>query len=86
MYSLFSGEDYYPQGGYDDYVGSYNTLEEAIDADLQQWTIQPYYSNGKPKGLNGTWAHIVLDHTIITARNGSSGWVTSTPTTSTPTT
>lgn len=28
-YHLFSGEDHYPEGGLEDYYGSYETLEEA---------------------------------------------------------
>lgn len=74
MYSLFSGEGYYAEGGYGDYVGTYNTREEAIAADLHDYTIEPYYSNGKPRGLVGSWAQIVLNHEIIATRNGDSPW------------
>ncbi len=30
-YALFAGETYYPGGGYHDFVGAFDTLEEAID-------------------------------------------------------
>ncbi len=28
-YLLFSGDEYYPRGGWDDFQGEYDTLEEA---------------------------------------------------------
>jgi hypothetical protein len=28
-YAAFSGSNYYPDGGWDDFVGTYDTLEEA---------------------------------------------------------
>jgi sulfatase maturation enzyme AslB (radical SAM superfamily) len=46
MFLLFVGWDYYPEGGWNDYWGTYNTLEEAEAA----------YSNIKRKT---DWCHIV---------------------------
>ena len=32
MYLLFAGNEYYPRGGWNDYVDNYLTLEEALIA------------------------------------------------------
>lgn len=32
MFLLFAGYNYYPAGGWDDYCGTYDTLEAAQDA------------------------------------------------------
>ena len=51
-YLLFAGEDYYPAGGFDDFVGSYDTMEQAKETSLD----------------NKNWAHIVsisVDGTIV---------------------
>jgi hypothetical protein len=32
MYLLFCGDSYYPTGGWNDFKGSYKTLEEAINS------------------------------------------------------
>jgi hypothetical protein len=34
-YLLFCGDDYYPAGGWDDFVGSFDTKDEADDAAAQ---------------------------------------------------
>lgn len=33
---LFHGDNYYPRGGFYNFIGSYNTLEEAQDAAQKQ--------------------------------------------------
>lgn len=39
MYLLFSGDSYYPTGGWNDFKGNYKTLEEAINSanDKKDW-------------------------------------------------
>lgn len=53
---LFKGDDYYPQGGFDDFVGSYDTVDEAMDAH-------------KPESCQ--WAHVAdsLEWSIV-AKSG----------------
>lgn len=46
-YLLFAGEAYYPSGGWSDYEGSFDTVEEAI---LKQEQLK---NRGQP------WYHIV---------------------------
>lgn len=35
-FMLFFGDRYYPQGGMRDFIGSYNTIEEAVEKTLDQ--------------------------------------------------
>jgi len=51
-YKLFAGNDYYPSGGYDDFIGSF------IDIDTAKKNIETefYYQD---------WAHIVLNDKIV---------------------
>jgi hypothetical protein len=53
-YALFSGEHYYPLGGFDDYGASFDSLEEAIQV---------------AKALKGgCWWHIVdLNELVVVA-------------------
>lgn len=38
QYALFAGDNYYPMGGMGDFVGSFNTIEEALIAiDGKDW-------------------------------------------------
>lgn len=46
-YLLFGGADYYPLGGWNDFVGSYNTYEEAYE----------HKKLGRSQGYE--WTHIV---------------------------
>lgn len=50
---VFAGQNYYPQGGWDDFHGSYDTLEEAEEAAC----------NAVSHALHGwqaeDWSHIV---------------------------
>ncbi len=34
---LFAGDDYYPSGGWGDFVGSYDSVEEAIPDAYSEW-------------------------------------------------
>jgi hypothetical protein len=36
-YLLFCGHNYYPHGGWDDFIGSYDTLEEALEDITAEW-------------------------------------------------
>lgn len=36
-YLLFSGEDYYPNGGWYDYQGIFDTIQEAKNGHTQGW-------------------------------------------------
>ena len=51
-YILFAGEAYYPAGGWDDYIASFETLEEAKAAEKE-----------KMKGYQYDWSHVVDLHT-----------------------
>jgi hypothetical protein len=44
-YLLFAGENYYPKGGWEDFVKDFNTVEEALE----------YMAHYKPDD----WFHIV---------------------------
>jgi len=54
-YLLFYGMTYYPNGGWEDFQGSFDTLEEAKAA-------VPAIGQGYPG-----WGHIVHDGAIVTA-------------------
>jgi len=54
-YAIFCGDNYYPLGGFDDYVNSYDTMEEAL-----QFAVRLDY---------GDWWHIVdIDKSTIVAQ------------------
>ncbi len=65
-YLLFMGQNYYPGGGAEDLLGSYETIEEAIQRneselskdyiseEMQFVTKEEYVENAK----DNTWAHI----------------------------
>lgn len=54
-YHLFYGERFYPSGGYKDYQGNFNSIEEAKKAaeDISE------------RENKDAWAHIVLEDKII---------------------
>ncbi len=56
-YLLFLGDDYYPSGGWDDFVGSFDSLHEAVE-------------RIKSEDSHYKWAHIVFDEKIIITANG----------------
>lgn len=58
MFLVFAGEDYYPSGGWNDFVGSYPTLHEAKEAAVKQ---------------RRDWWHIV-DLTVMADVENSFGW------------
>lgn len=47
---IFSGDEYYPRGGWEDFVGSTDTLSEAMDHEAE---------GRDPRRINGYWSHIV---------------------------
>lgn len=49
-FAIFAGVDYYPNGGWDDFVTAYDTLPEAIEA------VRRHASGGIPVMH---WAHVV---------------------------
>jgi hypothetical protein len=55
-YLAFYGDNYYPHGGMNDFVGSYDTLDEAKDA-VQVEHIRRTNPPHKWKGSD-MWAHI----------------------------
>lgn len=62
-YLLFSGEDYYPLGGWSDFVRDFDTPEEAMGYRV-------------PSSRGSDWAHIVdtEDGDIIYERGSPGGW------------
>ena len=53
-YMLFHGDRYYPLGGWDDFVGSYDSIDDAKSALDQNDTKSP----------SGGWAHITDMETL----------------------
>ena len=53
-YILFAGEDYYPVGGWRDFIGRYETKEEAIDL-AKSMLLRKYH----PDTTNYSWYHVV---------------------------
>jgi len=54
MYLVFSGNVYYPCGGWKDYKGSYSSLEEAVDA-----------AKASTNSDSATWWQVVHDGNIV---------------------
>lgn len=52
-YLLFAGNDYYPDGGWHDFKGSFHTLDGA-EAAYRDWQARPYDEGG-----TGEWGHVV---------------------------
>jgi hypothetical protein len=73
-YLAFYGDNYYPNGGMDDFVGSYDTLDEAKSAVSEEHlkrTHPPHYS------WDSMWAHIydsVSDSEACMMHGGLSDW------------
>lgn len=66
MYWLFSGGNYYPAGGMDDYKGSYPTIESAkAEAEIR-------VSDGD--WGNPDWAQIADQHLKVIVVRGSYNW------------
>jgi hypothetical protein len=57
---LFAGETYYPLGGFEDFTGSFDTLEEA-----HAWVA-------RVRGID--WAHVVHKDAIVNLYARRSGW------------
>lgn len=49
MFLLFNGYEYYPEGGFDDFSGSFETIEDA----------KQKHDEGKSDGDQFSWGHIV---------------------------
>lgn len=49
-YLLFAGDQYYPVGGWDDFKGSFDTPDEAVDA-IRHPT--------EPNGWRTDWWHVI---------------------------
>jgi (2Fe-2S) ferredoxin len=50
-YLLFSGDHYYPSGGWKDFCGDYDSAEEAVQY-LKEKCLKDYY-------MSGSWYHVV---------------------------
>ncbi len=35
-YALFAGDQYYPSGGWDDFIGTYDSVEDALEAEAKR--------------------------------------------------
>jgi hypothetical protein len=54
-YLAFAGDDHYPSGGWSDFIGAFDTAEQARDAICEQ---EPTRIAGKRRCVN-SWGHIV---------------------------
>jgi len=55
MYLLFAGSNYYPSGGWDDFRGEFNTLEEAREAaESSNFSFSKY-----------DWWHVVYNNEVV---------------------
>lgn len=52
-YLAFAGDNYYPDGGWEDFRGDFDTCEEAVAA----------VKNYKPTCSTGQWGHVVYTET-----------------------
>lgn len=59
----FAGEDFYPQGGWGDYLGAYPTAAHARRA-VEEGIVR-HWSNAPPSVRHHDWAHLVQDGRII---------------------
>lgn len=41
-YLVFAGHNYYPSGGWDDFISSHSSLDEAIDAAKKEKEMEAY--------------------------------------------
>lgn len=55
MFALFAGEVYYPQGGWDDLVGVFESFQEA----LVRCEQGPLGEDGEEGEFGFDWAHVV---------------------------
>ena len=56
-FALFAGQNYYPGGGWEDFVGMYESLEEAREA---------FYKSGKDSVIPYEWGHVVdLENQVV---------------------
>jgi hypothetical protein len=64
---LFAGEKYYPRGGYGDYIGSFDSIEDA-DKELQEISL---HEAGELSDIE--WAHLwdIEEDVVIFPQEGS---------------
>ena len=61
MFILFAGQDYYPGGGWEDFVGMYESLEEAREA---------FYKSNDDSVIPYEWGHVVdLKNQVVVWQN-----------------
>ena len=48
-YLLFAGEAYYPNGGIEDFIGAFDTVQEAEVEAQFRYPSNLYYTAGRPK-------------------------------------
>lgn len=58
MFLLFGGRTYYSAGGWNDYLGSYFTVEEAVADGLALYNIRHDYNKPHRYG-DVEWFHVV---------------------------
>lgn len=61
-YLLFAGEDYYPVGGWDDFIGSFDSLGEALARVTEEYAHSKYKT-----GFD--WAHCIDRESSIDDKN-----------------
>lgn len=67
VFLLFSGSDYYPEGGWLDFRGCFTTIDEAKAA--LDWSKTPI-------GIEEFgWAHIVTNDKVIWFKNRDAPWM-----------
>jgi len=61
MFKLFAGHNYYPSGGYNDYVGSFDSLEKAIEGGETKRMGYGYLGDD----YEYDWWHVVQEDQIV---------------------
>lgn len=74
-YILFAGQRYYPQGGMDDYKGSFDSVDDAITAvEKNNKQYDDYWNDveGAEHTIRWEWWHVVQtsDMTCVTDSEG----------------
>lgn len=60
---LFAGNRYYPRGGYEDFVGTFDDLT-AAQAGFIAWYAEDSRNTETPPDYSCVWAHLVEDDRI----------------------
>ncbi len=71
MYLLFAFETYYPSGGWGDFKGKFDTIDQAIEkAKTYKWDeLNPQNNTENDEIFNGYW-HIVDSNTLEIVKAG----------------